>query len=128
MRRRHLLAGGLAAACGSLRARGFAAAQSKRLPVVAYVSIGHPDGRAAPYFPAHRTVQDGGLVSMAPTSRRWPRQGASYLDRIMRGARPSDLPVELPKTLRDVCEPNTARALGLEVPTSPLATADVVIE
>jgi hypothetical protein len=56
MRRRHLLAGGLAAACGSLRARGFAAAQSKRLPVVAYVSIGHPDGRAAPYFPAHRAA------------------------------------------------------------------------
>jgi putative ABC transport system substrate-binding protein len=78
--------------------------------------------------PFKETVQDGGLVGYGPDFTEMARQGASYLDRIMRGAQPSDLPVELPKRYEMYVNLNTARALGLEVPTSLLATADVVVE
>jgi putative ABC transport system substrate-binding protein len=70
----------------------------------------------------------GGLMAYAPElSDNW-RRSASYVDRIMRGAKPADLPVELPSTFKFVINMKTAKALGLVVPQALLLRVDEVIE
>ena len=73
-------------------------------------------------------ARDGGLLSYGPDIPDVWRHSASYVDRILRGAKPADLPVQLPTKFEMVVNLKTAKALGLTVPPSILLHADEVIE
>jgi putative tryptophan/tyrosine transport system substrate-binding protein len=73
-------------------------------------------------------VEAGGLMSYGPNFRDLFRRSADYVDKILRGARPGELPVEQPTRIDLVVNLTTAKVLGLEIPTALLARADEVIE
>lgn len=73
-------------------------------------------------------VEDGNLLSYGPNEREFFRRVAAYIDRILRGAKPADLPVELPARFELTLNQKTARALGLTIPRSILLRAERVIE
>jgi putative tryptophan/tyrosine transport system substrate-binding protein len=95
------------------RARIITLATSMRLPTMSD-------------FPEY--VEAGGLMSYGPNFPDMFRRAAGYVDKILRGAKPGDLPVEQPTKFDLVINLTTAKALGLTVPESFLLRADEVIE
>jgi len=81
----------------------------------------------AVYYDRH-FVTRGGLISYGPNSIDPHRRAASYVDRILKGEKPADLPVQAPTKYELTINVKTAKTLGLSVPDSVLARADEVIE
>ncbi len=79
-------------------------------------------------YPYRFYAAEGGLIAYGPDRRDLYSSASSYVDRLLRGARVSDLPVQFPAKLELIINLKTAKALGLTVPPSVLARADEVIE
>ncbi|MBR1156089.1 ABC transporter substrate binding protein, partial [Bradyrhizobium sp. JYMT SZCCT0428] len=82
--------------------------------------LGHIDGR--------EFVDEGGLMSYGPNVPDMVRKAASYVDRIIKGEKPGDLPIEQPARLELIVNLKTAKALGFDIPPTLLAVVDSVIE
>ena len=109
--------GGLSLLSGPLtvthRDRVIAAAARHRLPAI---------------YPLRFYAESGGLMSYSANGEDMYRQSAAYVDRILRGAKPADLPVQQPVKMELVINLKTATTLGIAMPPTLLALADVVIE
>jgi putative tryptophan/tyrosine transport system substrate-binding protein len=73
-------------------------------------------------------AREGALLSYGPDTDASTQRAAAYVDKILRGARPDELPIEQPTKFQLVINGKTAKSLGLHIPPTLLATADEVIE
>ena len=102
---------------------GPSAVANRKLIISLFRRYRLPDIYPFRYYPA-----DGGLASYGPNPVETYKRAAEYVDRILRGAKPSELPVQVPTKYELVLNPKAAKAIGLDIPTSLLATADEVLE
>jgi putative tryptophan/tyrosine transport system substrate-binding protein len=109
---------------GGLIVTGGAAALSYR-DLIVMLAARH---RLPAVYPGRLFVTGGGLISYGPDSSDQYRRAAGYADRILRGAKPADLPVQAPVKYEMLINLKTAKALGFAIPNTLLATADEVIE
>jgi putative ABC transport system substrate-binding protein len=98
---------------GSMRKQVLALAGRHRLPAIFFTKDG---------------IDEGGLMSYGPRFEDLYRRAAGYVDKILKGAHPGDLPIEQPSTFEFVLNMRTARALGLTIPPAVALQADRVIE
>jgi putative ABC transport system substrate-binding protein len=96
-----------------------------RLPQIAQLAARHRLPVVSVYRPY---IAAGGLIAYGPDTADVFRRSADYVDRILKGAKPADLPVQQPNKFELIINLKTAKALGLEVPSRLLFTADEVIE
>jgi putative ABC transport system substrate-binding protein len=85
-------------------------------------------GKVPAVYYARYFVLAGGLISYGPDFADQFRRAAGYVDRVLKGEKPADLPVQAPTKYQLVINLKTAKALGIQVPDSLLARADEVIE
>jgi putative ABC transport system substrate-binding protein len=84
--------------------------------------------RVPAMYPWREFTESGGLMAYSTDRTEMYRRSATFVDRILRGAKPADLPVEQPTQFEFVINLKTAKALGLTIPPSLLQRADQVIE
>jgi putative ABC transport system substrate-binding protein len=97
---------------------------NERAPIVALVA----KYRMPAVYPEREYADDGGLLAYSQSVSDQFRRAAGYVDKILKGAKPADLPIEQPTRFELVVNLKTAKALGLTIPPSILARADEVIE
>jgi len=95
-----------------------------RAPIVQFVARNHVPSM----FPFREFAEEGGLMAYGPDYADMYRRAATYVDKILKGARPGDLPVEQPTKFELVINLKTAKMIGLSIPSSVLGRADQVIE
>jgi putative ABC transport system substrate-binding protein len=125
-------AGEMPSAIAAAKARGAEALHIFSDPIFIYPPNRVPDLAAQAGLPSisllRSFAQGGGLISYGPDFPALARRGAHYVDRILKGAKPADLPIEQPTKFLLVMNLKTAKSLGIEIPASLLARADEVIE
>jgi putative ABC transport system substrate-binding protein len=92
---------------------------------IAKLAVRH---RLPSIYPREEYAQAGGLMTYGSSLAHQYRRAATYVDKILKGAKPADLPVEQPTKFELVINGKTAKALGLTIPQSLLIIADKVIE